>query len=382
MVRSFSKVYLEKRKRKKGHTYLLRWRDPCTKKRCTENVGHDILKAERARVKKEQELILRERDPYPEKYSFDDFTKDFREWKGADVEMDERKRDIKVSTIESYLCSLLAFRRAFPKKKYLQDVTKKDVKQYKRDRIREVKGRTVNRELRELKALWNHAKEEEMVKENPFVGVKKVKEEDTPEINVISPEQEGKILRTIDTYTKGGITQETRLKYRCLFLVAMQGGLRSGEVRNLRWQDIDTEAGKISVSCRYEWTSKVRKNRSVFVTLDTCLLLKQLQMITGGSLLDTPFMYKDSSTVATMFRRISDRAKVTFSLQDCRRTCASRMAEAGVPIQVTKEYMGHANISTTQRYYTKISDEAKRKAMIDVSSHTHRKPGKVLPRIG
>jgi len=51
---------------------------------------------------------------------------------------------------------------------------------------------------------------------------------------------------------------------------------------------------------------------------------------------------------------------------DLRRECGSRLAERGVDVLKVKELMGHASITTTQRYFattTEAVGDAMRKAM-------------------
>jgi integrase len=42
------------------------------------------------------------------------------------------------------------------------------------------------------------------------------------------------------------------------------------------------------------------------------------------------------------------------TLQDCRRTVGSLLAERGVNQRVAMEYLGHSNISTTARFYQAV----------------------------
>jgi len=45
---------------------------------------------------------------------------------------------------------------------------------------------------------------------------------------------------------------------------------------------------------------------------------------------------------------------VRITIHDLRRTCLSRLAEAGVPPAVLKAYAGHSSITTTMRDHVEI----------------------------
>ena len=61
------------------------------------------------------------------------------------------------------------------------------------------------------------------------------------------------------------------------------------------------------------------------------------------------------------------RAATPGCLHDLRRTYATRVASA-IPMHVLKEYMGHADIGTTARYYlaTTEGDAAKVRAALTI----------------
>lgn len=47
------------------------------------------------------------------------------------------------------------------------------------------------------------------------------------------------------------------------------------------------------------------------------------------------------------------------------------MAENGVPLQVAKEYLGHADIQTTAKYYTHISKDSLYEAVVKANRDRH-----------
>ena len=51
------------------------------------------------------------------------------------------------------------------------------------------------------------------------------------------------------------------------------------------------------------------------------------------------------------------------TLQDCRRTVGSLLAERGINQRVAMEVLGHSNIATTARFYQAVSPETLRNAV-------------------
>jgi len=357
------KVTVEKRKLKEGYSYVLRWRDPETGKRFYEHAGYDNKLAKRKKAVKERDLLLGQSDIQSGLYSFDQFEEDFTE---------SQKHRLKESTFIDYLAVLRQFRCFFSGKRCLQDITPLDVERYISSRLSEIKKISLNTETRTLKAMFNYAVQWEKLNKNPFAKVKFFKIPDK-EIRVLSPVEEKKVLRTIQNLQ--GTTEERKLRFTGIFLIALQGGLRSSEIRYLRWKDIDLNTGEVNLVCRDEWSTKSWKNRTVYVTSDTLEILKRLKMIQRK---EKPFYYAHASSISHVFRQIKRKSGVSFTLHDCRRTCASRMAENGVPVQVAKEYLGHADIQTTMKHYTKISKEFLKDAMLKTAVE-HKKEGKKIP---
>ncbi|MFC1582443.1 tyrosine-type recombinase/integrase [Planctomycetota bacterium] len=352
-------VTIERKKRKDGYTYSLRWFDPFTMKRCSEYVGRDKHEAMLRRTERIRELSTGTFKPEV-KYSFDAFWKDFKE---------AQEGRLKATTFKHYNRIFKLMVKRFSHRKYMQDITPLDVQKFISSRMQEVSPVSVNTEIRHMKSLYNYAVEWERVSANPFRKVKRLKEPPL-EINVITPEQEARIMRSIDKANYFGVKGEAELKlrYKALIKIAIQGGLRRSEIYFLRWKDIDLVSGKISLVCRPEWSTKNGKNRTVFVREDTLHLLRCLKMCAGGIDPEKPFYYATPDALCTIIKRVSRRAWIKFSLHDCRRTCASRMAEQGIPIQVCKEFLGHADIQTTMKYYTRISEGALREAMLKANA--------------
>ena len=370
LTRGRISVTIAKKKRKNCVSYSLRWFDPASGKRRSVFCGHNLHEAKLARTAKEREL---NGTAYEQKtlYSFNEFEEDFRQSQG---------NRLKADTVKSYFWALDSFRKRFPDKRYLQDVTTFDVQQFISWRKKTARNSSVNSQIRSLRALFNYAVEWERLTKNPFVKPKKLPEP-SPEINTITRDEENRILRAIEVYKYPGVPREdkekVKLKYKATVKLATQGGLRSGEIRNLRWKDMDLDTGEINLVCREEWATKSWKNRTVFVKDHALFILRRLKMLTGGSFEDMPFHYYDSTGAAAVFKRISERTGVRFTLHDLRRTCSSRMAEVVTP-QVHQIYMGHASIETTMKYYTSIPKESLKQAMEKTNPDSQKSQAKIV----
>jgi integrase len=102
---------------------------------------------------------------------------------------------------------------------------------------------------------------------------------------------------------------------------------------------------------------------------------------------DTEFVFTSPRTngklidVKKGFRKALEEAKI-FNLHfyDLRHTFATRLADAGVPLSVIADLLGHSDIRMTKRY-SHATDKAKREAVqkltkIETSKQVLSKPGK------
>jgi integrase len=142
---------------------------------------------------------------------------------------------------------------------------------------------------------------------------------------------------------------------------AFYAGLRMGELRALRWSDIDLAAGVIRVERAMDQKGATIHPKSVAgvrtvpipKALRSLLAAHRLQRVgegyVFGSSLTTPF------TPSAVLRRArlrwskidSLKTLVDFGLHEARHTFASLMIDAGVNAKALTEYMGHSSITVT-----------------------------------
>lgn len=150
---------------------------------------------------------------------------------------------------------------------------------------------------------------------------------------------------------------------RAIFITAVMTGLRKGELVALRWRDVDWEARRIRVRRNYTrgefGTPKSRRSsRSVPMTGELATELRRLwnQTIWRDDD-DLVFAHPEHGGVlpkANISRRYAAALKAAglddHRFHDLRHTFGTRMAGAGVPLRTLQEWMGHRDITTTQRY--------------------------------
>ena len=135
-------------------------------------------------------------------------------------------------------------------------------------------------------------------------------------------------------------------------LLALDCGLRFGEISNLNWEDCNFDSGVILVR-----DPKSSVNRFVFMTERVRSVLSKYENKHRGLI----FVDKNGNRIARVsntFRRIADemfnddvndpRLRVCF--HTLRHTFASRLVQNGVSLFEVKELLGHSDFSMTQRY--------------------------------
>ena len=161
-------------------------------------------------------------------------------------------------------------------------------------------------------------------------------------------------------------------------LLSLFTGLRSGEIFNLRWSDLDFENKLILVR-----DPKNSKNRHAFMTAEIESLLKGLRC--DQNLEALVFPGRDGQrqrVVSCTFRRaiedlglnagLSDpRQKVVF--HSLRHTFASWLAQDGEPLFNISQLLGHSSLAMTARY-SHLSPGHLRQAANRLSGHLEQEP--------
>lgn len=143
----------------------------------------------------------------------------------------------------------------------------------------------------------------------------------------------------------------TRFEYlKPLFVVAIETGLRRGDLLRLKWRSIDFEN---------RWIHIVMQKTKMQVTVPISALCLEALQLCRGRARNSENVFVDEighricdTRVRRTFARAKRLAGITrrFRFHDLRHTFGSRLASKNVSIQVISKAMGHTSITMTMRY--------------------------------
>jgi len=163
--------------------------------------------------------------------------------------------------------------------------------------------------------------------------------------------------------------------------IALLTGLRFGEIRSLRWRQIDLEQRTLTVG-RAKTEAGTGRVVPMSHELETVLseyAAKYTKQF--GSLKPEWFVFpacdhthlnnpeRPVTGIKTAWRSIRKAAGLSIRFHDLRHTTATKMAEAGVPEATMEALMGHMSRAMLERY-SHVRMEAKRAAMEAVENRT------------
>lgn len=139
---------------------------------------------------------------------------------------------------------------------------------------------------------------------------------------------------------------------RVMIILAMNTGLRRGEIFKLRWSDVDLQ--KQTVSVRAE-NSKNHKSRVVGLNTAATAALQEYRVSRGNVVSLAGLVFENNGKPVTTNQRswatLIRRAGIEdFTFHDLRHDCASQLVMAGVNLQVVRDILGHSSITLTERY--------------------------------
>ena len=165
-----------------------------------------------------------------------------------------------------------------------------------------------------------------------------------------------------------------------MLLLALDIGLRAGELVHLKRESVDPVSGTIRIMAGSH-ADRATKGGLARIVHAGALHLECLEMLRRrlAASVGSPYLFpgktapmRDANGLNRAMRRIMEKLKFNAGVTDprnivvwhtLRHTYATRMLEAGCDIYALKELMGHASVTTTEGYLH-LCDKAKREASL------------------
>jgi site-specific recombinase XerD len=153
---------------------------------------------------------------------------------------------------------------------------------------------------------------------------------------------------------------------KALFLLMLRCGLRVSEVVRLTLDDIDWTQQAIRID-----QGKGRKDRRVYVSpdavthLQTCLTYRPTH-VPGTAVFwnqKRPHRPLLSTAVQKKMERYAQAAGITASCHSLRHTFASNLLEHGAEVVTIRDFLGHSQIASSERYAKVSSQKIKQEYM-------------------
>jgi integrase len=134
-----------------------------------------------------------------------------------------------------------------------------------------------------------------------------------------------------------------------IVVLALNTGLRRGELFNLSWSDVDLTKKMLTVEGS---TAKSGQTRYVQLNIEAVIFLRHWQAQSSSPLVfPSPVIGGRQNNIKRSWGLLKERAGVSdFRFHDRRHTFASKMVMAGVDLYTVKELVGHSTIQMTERY--------------------------------
>lgn len=252
----------------------------------------------------------------------------------------------------------------------LSEITARKVEQWRNQKVKAQMGKaTVNHYVNSLKGAMSRAVEWDLIPSHDLKKVKTLKVEST-RLRYLSPDEEESLLSTLrerDERLKAARDQANEFrrvrnyptqpdlreqKYsdhlEPIVLLAMNTGMRRGEIFQLKWSNIDFYSKTLTVEAGNAKSGKSRiipLNDNAFHVLENWKPISQSQYVFHGK-------DKDPLTdIKKGFLKVLEEAEIKeFRFHDLRHHFASKLVMRGVDLNTVRELLGHADIKMTLRY--------------------------------
>jgi len=265
-----------------------------------------------------------------------------------------------------------ALKSSFPKylNRQLDDITAWELEKWRSERLGEsIKPATANRQINALQGCLSRAVEWGIIENHDLKKLKQLKV-DNSKVRYLSKDEEQCLrssLKQRDEALKQKCIEENEFRQRRrltlradlslyeypdhvtpIVLLAMNTGMRRGEILSLEWQHIDLENRVLTI---VHDKTKSGQTRHIPLNNEAYNALVNWQKISGIS----GYVFKKGDShiidITGTWRSLMTKSAITdFRFHDLRHHFASKLVMASVDLNTVRELLGHSDLKMTLRY--------------------------------
>lgn len=213
---------------------------------------------------------------------------------------------------------------------------------YRDERLKEVSGGTVIRELAYISSIINHARREWGINvPNPVQMVRKPQSPQSRS-RVLTDDEVSKLLMALEPTGRRSHWTKPAVQ------LALATAMRRGELLSMRWEHVDLQNRTAFLS-----DTKNGESRTVPLSTAAVQVLAELPRHISGAVIPVNFFTLDAA-----FKRARKRAGLDdVRFHDLRRTAITRMAEKLPNVIELAAVSGHKSLMVLKRYYRPTAAE-------------------------
>jgi integrase/recombinase XerD len=234
----------------------------------------------------------------------------------------------------------------------LADVTRAQVMAYADHRLAQgISVTTVNQDILDLHGFCLYLQEQDVPVLQALLKLKPLKQPDRlprfltdDQVRLVQNDLEGRVRGA-----RTAVQRRDALLDRAAFYLMWQGGLRLGDVEELRLEDLDLGGRKLMVR-----QGKGLKDRTVYLTDTAVQAVKGYLTQRGQGPTSHVFLYRNEPVHKDLLHcRIRDAGKrcgVAVTPHQLRHTYATQLLNAGCKVTSIQKLLGHQRLNSTMTY--------------------------------
>ncbi len=196
------------------------------------------------------------------------------------------------------------------------------------------------RHISSLKKFLDWCYKKDFITDNPILKIEREKHKNSPAPKKVEKIEIQRIISSIN---------ENNLKYKLIFTLMLEAGLKVYEVLNLEYDDIEEKTRTIFVNSEPPRRIPLFSSESIrlFRLYGEKFNIKKGFLFKGGEKQDKTLSYQ---ALNKFWRKSCEKINPGIKLHQLRDCYARELVERGVNICIISQMLGHKNLQTTVKY--------------------------------